>query len=301
MTAGLSLYYMTHPSGFQKLELIVILIMMAAGFVFGIVFYYDGQPAISSVMFSIALASLIYRFLGGIGNQNSLTLGAIKFGGSAAVVFGFMYGINTFIFGAVAHGASAEVTISPARGWVPIDEYSGKATEVRISLQDSVLLHVTASPDWQAARLSTELRPLPGASSDQIYISGLRSHDTLGYARISELPIEGIYRSLSLNSDRDSYRFDLYPDREPKSSKKVEEVKDLPFTVQLKNRARYQITIGKASTPSVSKVIVPRTGTLIEVPNSDEVYIVFIEQANSLDDHIPDFTKWIIIPLQKEF
>ena len=289
----------THPSGFQKLETIVILCMMVAGFVLGIIFYYDDQPAISAVMFAIALASLIYRFLGGIGDQNSFTLGAVKFGGSAAVIFGFMYGINTFIFSIPGVEVHAPIRVQPASGWVPVDLQTGRAVRVQISQSDSLLYEVAANAAWRSKRKTNELELAPGPDTNEYYAIGEANGDTVGYTSLDQLAVDDLYRSLSLSTDRDAYRFVLYPDKEPRSSKSIEEIKELPFEVRLQNRARYRVFLGSKTKPVASKVIVPRTGTLLEVPGSNEVYIVFIEQANSLEDNVPDFTRWIVIPLKK--
>jgi hypothetical protein len=71
--------------------LLANIILIGVGIICGSIFFIVEMKDLSLIFFSIALASILYQFLGGIGDTNSFNLGAIKFGGSAAILLGFMW------------------------------------------------------------------------------------------------------------------------------------------------------------------------------------------------------------------
>lgn len=76
-------------------EDIVIITVMAFGFLGGlIILKMNYQPIIVSVMFGTGIASLIYRFLGGIENSTTITLGPVKLVGALAGLIGTAWVIN---------------------------------------------------------------------------------------------------------------------------------------------------------------------------------------------------------------
>src|SRR3989338_4993260 len=112
----------------SKIELIIQLALILVGITCGIVFYFYRVPSLSAVMFSIAISSILYRFLGGIGQDSSFRMGAVKLGGSAAVLLGFMYIISTVVFKEVTENMS----FSPVEGWIPIDPATGKVVTLKV-------------------------------------------------------------------------------------------------------------------------------------------------------------------------
>lgn len=285
----------TTPS---RLETIVLLVLIFTGIIMGTLFYYDEKPDISAVMYALSLASILYRFLGGIGNQNSLALGAIKLSGSAAVLFGFIYGLDAYIFSdtpAYLPASETVVQISPSRGWIPINLGDGSVEQVTITQNDSLIFRFPESKSFEDQRSKHEYT-LRG-ENQKLAVVNSASGDTIGYTRSASWEAGGLFGSIKLSEREDAYRFTLYPEADKKSSRKTGEVKHLPFEIIQESCCRYKIMRGKEEL--VSKIIVPRTGTVVSSADSKTCYIVFIEQANSLQDDIPDYSKWIIIPLVK--
>jgi hypothetical protein len=68
-------------------EDIVIIVVMAFGFLGGLIAQkMDYQPIIVSILFGTGIASLVYRFLGGIQDSTSFNLGPIKIVGALAAL-----------------------------------------------------------------------------------------------------------------------------------------------------------------------------------------------------------------------
>jgi hypothetical protein len=59
--------------------LLANIILIGVGIICGSIFFIVEMKDLSLIFFSIALASILYQFLGGIGDTNSFNLGAIKF------------------------------------------------------------------------------------------------------------------------------------------------------------------------------------------------------------------------------
>ena len=83
----------------------------------------------SLILFSIALACILYQFLGGIGDSNSFQLGAIKFGGAAAILIGFMFFLKKVVFVPTPELYKLEIS---NKNWIPISIETGKIEPVTI-------------------------------------------------------------------------------------------------------------------------------------------------------------------------
>ena len=82
----------------KKIELYANISLIIIGLIVGTILILIGEGIPSMVFFSISLTSILYQFLGGIESNNSFKLGAIKFGGSTAVLFAFLYFFSNNIF-----------------------------------------------------------------------------------------------------------------------------------------------------------------------------------------------------------
>lgn len=77
------------------LEDIVIIVAIALGLVGGVVLLFlDIQPVVPAIFFSMAIAGFTYRFLGGIDERTSFTIGALKLTGTAAMLLGSLWLID---------------------------------------------------------------------------------------------------------------------------------------------------------------------------------------------------------------
>ncbi|MFA8449770.1 MAG: hypothetical protein ACEPOW_03660 [Bacteroidales bacterium] len=115
----------------KHVQLIANIVLIAIGLIFGVVFFRPGFYDLSLIMFSIALASILYQLLGGIKESNSFNLGAIKFGGSAAILIGFMYFLDQVIYPSQEEQNSQKHVqeIFSKMNWIPININSGKIHE----------------------------------------------------------------------------------------------------------------------------------------------------------------------------
>jgi len=89
--------------------------------------------------------------------------------------------------------------------------------------------------------------------------------------------------------------FTLYPEREDQnSSKKIQEV-SLPFAIEVFNTSRFSID------PFYKNLeVAKRTSYLIPI-NEDELYVVFLEQANSTDTIKANrYSKWLVRKLKQK-
>lgn len=280
---------------YEKIEMISIISLIVIGIVVGIVFYYDEKTDISAVMLSIALASILYRFLGGIGEQNSLAIGFLKLSGSAAVLFGFIYGLDQFIF--VKEMPDVGVTITPEKGWIPIDIVSGKVTKVSVEYPNNQIHEFPITDNYKQKIKKHEYTVFQERSKFKII--GTHTNDTVGFTKINNWKVDDIFQNIQFIENEDTYIFTLIPGGPKSTSKSLENVKGLPFEIQLLESARYNILIGDSVISN--KIVAPKTGKLISIPESNKVYLAYIEQANFLPDTIENYSKWFIVPLEKKW
>ena len=78
-------------------DTIVVIFFALLGFAGSVVLYYEqAAPIMVAVFLATSVASLVYRFLGGIGNA-TLTIGAAKVGGSIAALIGVAITLNGYL------------------------------------------------------------------------------------------------------------------------------------------------------------------------------------------------------------
>ena len=121
---------------YRRMENIIVLCLIALGIVIGTVIHFIGDTGLSSVFFSVSLVSILYKFLGGADDENRFTWGAIKFGGSAATLIGFIFMLKVVIFkkdDIVIHNEWKE----DKHNWVPVSIKTGKVINVKFTSGDS--------------------------------------------------------------------------------------------------------------------------------------------------------------------
>ncbi len=83
----------------DKLENIVVICLIVAGVLGGTLFQIIIQNnQLTTLFFSLAFAVILYKLLGSAEDENAFKLGAMKFGGSAAILAGFILLLNNVVF-----------------------------------------------------------------------------------------------------------------------------------------------------------------------------------------------------------
>lgn len=274
----------------KKSEFIGNAILIAIGLCLGIIAYVQGAKDLSLVGFSIALASILYQFLGGIGDENSVQLGAIKFGGAVAVIAGFMLLFKQYIF--VASPEDLKITLEPKNGWIPISAANGETIDLQVyNSQDT--LQFPSNADKQA-RSNHPLHVIDSDSSFAVKLAS--SPETVGAFDLSDLNTSSLYNETKIDESTEKavQVFKLYPYREELNSSSEREEVSLPFEVTV-NKSRF--SIHKKGDPSSyyfkDLEIIKRTSYMVPIDNHSS-YVVFLESASSTDS-IPRarYSKWL--------
>ncbi|MDL2297011.1 hypothetical protein LJC37_03545, partial [Bacteroidales bacterium OttesenSCG-928-E04] len=111
--------------------IILIVICLTLGIIFSLPKYANN--GVAAVLFATALAAVLYQFLGGIGSDTKVQLGVFKFGGSVAVLIGFMFLLKNEIL----PNKDTELIVEPQKGWIPISVSDGSIKSVKIKINGS--------------------------------------------------------------------------------------------------------------------------------------------------------------------
>jgi hypothetical protein len=80
-------------------DTIVVIFFALLGFVGSVILYYkQAPPIIVAVFLATGVASLVYRFLGGI-EKATINIGTLKVGGSIAALIGVAIALNGYLVG----------------------------------------------------------------------------------------------------------------------------------------------------------------------------------------------------------
>ncbi|MCK4500704.1 hypothetical protein KAU11_09400 [Candidatus Babeliales bacterium] len=276
----------------KKIEIIANVSLIVIGLVLGIFFFISEKKDLSLILFSIALACILYQFLGGIGDGNSFQLGAIKFGGAAAILIGFMFFLKKIVFVPTPELYKLEIS---NKKWIPISIETGKIEPVTIksgeqeihfpNQSDSKYLENRKKHEYQISNINNSQFSIELKSTPQ---------DTVGFIDINNFKTKGLYNKTVIAEDERRIQvFSLYPERENQnSSKKLINV-SLPFNIEVFNTSRFSIE------PFYKNLEVVKKTSYIIPFNEDEVYIVFLEQANSRDTiQTEQYSKWLVKKLK---
>jgi hypothetical protein len=279
----------------NRFEILVHVILIATGIIGGTVYFLNGERTLSGVFFSIALASILYQFLGGIGEQNNFNLGAIKFGGSAAVLAGFIYFLIKIVF---VPGPEEYALKFSASNWIPIDAVSGNSIPLIVEgyLQKSTIDStgvLLSKRKWQNFILEEDTSNLFSLKTDG------QNSEVIGQVKLQNLKSTSLFNKIEINNQEKEIKvFKLYPDSaELRSTKDLSDLQ-LPFEIKVFQGSRFSILpLDPGKAPFVdNEQIVKRTSYVIPF-TTGYAYIVFLEQARS---HIKPntnherFSKWLV-------
>jgi hypothetical protein len=276
--------------------LLANVILIGVGIICGSIFFIVEMKDLSLIFFSIALASILYQFLGGIGDTNSFNLGAIKFGGSAAILIGFMWFLKSIVF---IPGEENKISIKGPK-WIPISTETGKTVQISISNGKDTLVF----PD-SISKKEREAHGL-GVLEDEekkgtFRVKSLRGKgERIGYFELSDLKSSTLFNDVNIDpGEKRIKEFFLYPDSVSRNSTEDYDNLALPFEVKVFNRSLFNIVVdGKEFIKNYE--IVPKTAYLI--PYKDDIsYIVFLEQASSQinEKYKNRYSKWLVTKIKK--
>ena len=280
----------------QKIEDVVLISLIIVGIGLGILFFKTGDKDLSPILFSIALASILYRFLGGIGNKDSFSLGALKLGGSAAVLMGFIFFLDQVAF--IPSRENFELSVSPDENWVPLDLGTGEVKDVVIS-----------NGTGEEKKFPGPAQDLQKRKNHRYKVSGQKDRffvtlssnpaDTIGYGEGTDLSISGLSAQAKVSENEGMHIFTLYPYKRPNKSVQIKEVKnsELPFEISVYGTS---FSIEMNGEKIMQNIEVSRRKAFM-VPVREGYYIVIIEQADHVKDPKKDrFSKWIILKMENE-
>lgn len=282
-------------------ELIANIILIITGIIAGTIFYFIDAKSLSSIFFAMALASILYQFLGGIGDSNSISLGAVKFGGSAAVLLGFIYYLNDYVF-SPPETQHDEIAYSQ-KNWIPINTETGKTLSPPLTIALGNKVDTFPKPGSDGIRALHNFKVLEVKNNKfALYISDTARR--VGFFNISDLSSESLFNNIIIDKDETNVQiFTLKPDSENLSSTRFIKRLNLPFEIRVFNESRFSITIdNKPLEKFKNREVVPRTSYIIPV-SDDEIYVAFLEQASNIvnDDYPERYSKWLVKKLRKNF
>lgn len=273
----------------KRTELIANIILILVGISGGTTFYMLGVKDLSLVFFSIALASILYQFLGGIGEDNNFNLGAIKFGGAAAVLIGFMFFLKKIAF--VPNPEDYHIVFSE-KNWIPISEETGKVIDVCISNGvDSVCF---PQQDYQQKRLSHQFKLIEQDQSHYAIMLG-DSSEAAGIIDINDFKTSTLFNNVAIDDSEKRLKvFTLYQKDSLRHTTANDPIlKKLPFVLETVDCCLFTVKVGNKTIINEEE-IVPKTSYIIPI-SPNESYILFLEQAVNRTDstHHTLYCKWL--------
>lgn len=277
----------------KKHELIANIILIITGILGGIIFFLIDAQKLCPIFFSIALASILYQFLGGIGDSNKFSLGAIKFGGAAAILIGFMFFLQEIVF------VEKQEIYYSNKEWIPINPQTGKTTQLFIEFEEQI--DTFPKPELQKQRISNNYNIVEG-DNEKFYIKSQDKKEDIGYFDLNDLDSTTLFNNVEIDNNETNIQvFTLYPDSaELNSSIKVPGIR-LPFEIQVFDQSRFNFLINDKTIPEFKdREIVSKASYVVPI-SENTFYIVFLEQAsNYVSNRFPRrFSKWIVKRVKK--
>lgn len=190
----------------KRFEDYVLIALIALGLFVGAFLYFlpDGQP-ISSIFVTFGLSCLLYRFLGGIGQNTKFSVGAFRLGGSAAFMIGCIYFINEYIYPKPEENSI--VLSAPVDRWVPVKYATGEFEEVVIktSIGDTIF-HGLVGKDKESFK-KREYRIFK--EGEHYYLSSYVDSLIIGHIKFENL-FKAIENDINITI-KDFRVFKLYP------------------------------------------------------------------------------------------
>lgn len=279
----------------NKIEIIANGILAVGGIALGILFYSESDTRISCVMFSIALACILYQFLGGIDKDTSFQLGVLKFGGTAAILASFMFLLTAYIM------PSQKAHLESEEDWLPIAVSDGRVLDVKfISGSDTIYVPENQKKDQYLSKRKNHRYKLNDRNDSEFSIeyenNSSGKTEQIGFIDTKSFKTKKLFNSVEIADKEEKIIqvFVLLPDS--KDSCSTEGLKpsiDLPFEIKLLSPSRFAI-ITKSDSLFNEKHknlnLVNRTGYIVPY-STNESYIVFLEQTGAPSRRY--FTKWL--------
>ncbi len=297
-----------------NLENTVLIILIAVGVGLGIYFRGEGDDQLSAILFSLAFASVLYKFLGGSQEENSLKLGVIKFGGSAAVLGGFIWLLSQVIFKEdvpTIIGESGEISLrtEPASGWYAADTKTGAPIALRLAAGDTTYrlpLHTVRTD-----RIRSRRYQLSEFEEEHFYLTPVGApEDTLGQVYLSDILGESIGKKAGDLSAGDAFVFTLFPHLGGKRtsaeientlvrSGKRETVFPFPFIIKsygtlysVKTRDDYAPIVVDQEVLQKNPLVIPEK----QADGSMAYWVLYIVHANFLNtDESKHYMEWTVV------
>lgn len=275
----------------KKYELIANTILSLIGIIGGTIFFILDSKELCPIFFSIAFAAILYQFLGGIGDDNNFSLGAIKFGGSAAILIGFLFFLKTSIF--TPNPEKCQVKYSSTE-WIPIDPKTGETIQLNISYGDSVDHFPLATCE---GKRKSQVLKVEDSQDGTYAVSTSNPKEQIGYFDLNNLQTSTLFNKMEIDGDETSIQvFTLYPDdKEADSTEDISSL-SLPFQINVFNHSRFSILVNdEPITQFTNREVVPRTAYLLNIGHNQS-YIIFLEQAASVitDSYDKRYSKWLV-------
>lgn len=288
----------------NTLENIVIVALIVVGVGLGIYFRTQGDSQLAAVLLALALAAILYKFLGGNQETNRLSIGVLKFGGSAAVLGGFIWLLSQVIFTDKFEVPADEAVVSflPADGWYAARTATGAPLSLEVLINDTIVRTI-ARPD--ALTLSERSFKLAPSGNERFPLVAYAGSDTLGFVLRDNIPIESdgstpveIPADISVN---ELYSFRLYPhqNRNRSSADFERKFRQSPFPFPFIVRsfgASFVVEDRDGRTTYISeREVVRKIPYLIEADGKR--FLLFASHANFiLDDLKEHYSEWVVIP-----
>jgi len=273
---------------YKKIEIIANITLIVIGLLLGIIFFISDKMDLSLILFSIALACILYQFLGGIGEGNSFQLGAIKFGGAAAILIGFMFFLKKVVFVPTPEKYKLEISDID---WMPVSIETGRIKTIKIKSggQEEQFPDESKS-DYLNSRKNHEYQISDKANNQFSIELKSRPSDTIGFVNINNFKTKRLYnKTVIAENEKVMQIFTLKPEVDSlNSSNKIETV-SLPFEIKVFKNSRFSIE------PYYMNLEVVKRTSYIVPANENESYVVFLEQANSgYSNNSERFSKWLV-------
>jgi hypothetical protein len=295
-----------------KLENVVLIVLIAVGVGLGIYYRTAGDNQLSAILLSLAFASVLYKFLGGTQADNSLSVGVIKFGGSAAVLGGFIWLLSQVVFKeeiSIPHaGAKLSFQVEPATGWYAADTKTGAPVNLKLTTSDTTIqlpLH-----DVRIDRIKNRRFQLEEFENSHFYITPVgNKEDTLGQVYLSDIMGTSIASQTGEFDIQDVFIFKLFPHKVgDRSSAEIENalvkkgrresVFPFPFIIKsygtlysVKNREDNSPILVDQEILQKNPVIIPE----IKADGTTDYWVAYILHANmQTTDHTQHYMEWTV-------
>jgi len=295
-----------------QLENIVLIVLIIVGVGLGIYYRTQGDNQLSAILFSLAFASVLYKFLGGTQAENSLSVGVVKFGGSAAVLGGFIWLLSQVIFKestpSIFTGNTLDFQIEPATGWYAADTKTGTPIELKLAAGDTSLQ--LPFHEVRKDRIKNRRYQLEEFEDSHFYLSPVgNKEDTLGQVYLSDISGESLMQAGGDLAVKDVFIFKLFPQKfNNRTSVEIENdlvrrgrretVFPFPFIIKalgtvysIKNRSDNSPILVDQEVNQKQPIIIPE----VQQDGTTDYWIAYILHANMLSTDITQhYMEWTV-------